>query len=266
METITKPRTAVNNGRLWGARNRDWAALQEPQFEAAYQAVFDRLRVGADMSYCDVGCGSGLAAAMAASRGAKVTGLDAAENLLAIARERTPAADFRQGDLEDLPFENKSFDAVTGFNSFQYAGNPVIALQEAGRVTKPGGHIVVMTWGPPESMQAAALVAALKPLLPPPPPGAPGPFALSDESALRSLVESAGLKPIEVNDVECIWRYRNLDEGLRGLGSAGVAVRAEENTSREALDKAHAAALAPFVRDDGSYEVRAVFRWLLASV
>jgi SAM-dependent methyltransferase len=266
MQTDAKPRTAVNNGRLWGARHREWAEIQEPQTEAAYRAVLDRTNVGPNTSYCDVGCGSGLAAAIAAKRGAKVSGLDAAENLLAIARERTPAGDFRQGDIEDLPFENKSFDAVTGFNSFQYAGNPVVALQEARRVTKPGGHVVVMTWGPPEGMQAAALVAALKPLLPPPPPGAPGPFALSDETALRALVESAGLKPIEVNDVECFWRYKNLDEGLRGLGSAGVAVKAEENTSREALDKAHEAALAPFKRADGSYEVRAVFRWLLASV
>ncbi|MFI4928324.1 MAG: class I SAM-dependent methyltransferase, partial [Burkholderiales bacterium] len=203
-------------------------------------------------------------AALAAERGAKVAGLDAAENLLGLARERLPSGDFRQGDLEDLPFENGTFDLVTGFNSFQYAGNPVKALQEARRVAKPGGHVVIMTWGPPEGMQAASLVAALKPLLPPPPPGAPGPFALSDKAALTELVERAGLSPMEIADVECTWRFPDMATAVRGLGSAGVAVRAVENSSQADVDKAHAAAVAPFERKDGSCEVQASFRWLLA--
>jgi SAM-dependent methyltransferase len=193
-----------------------------------------------------------------------VAGLDASENLLSIARERVPQGDFRVGELEDLPFDDDTFDLVTGFNSFQYAGNPVAALREAHRITKPGGHVVVMTWGPPEGMQAASLVAALRPLLPPPPPGAPGPFALSDEAALRALVESAGLEPMDVSDVECTWRYKDIATAQRGLGGSGVAVKAAENTSREQVDQAHAEALAPFKRADGSYEVKALFRWLLA--
>lgn len=264
MDTTAKPKTATVNGRLWGARHRDWAEIQEPLVQASYTSVFDRVDLGRGQMYCDVGCGSGMAASIAAQRGARVSGLDASENLLSIARERVPQGDFRLGDLEELPFEDNTFDLVTGFNSFQYAGNPVAALREAHRIAKPDGHVVVMTWGPPEGMQAASLVAALRPLLPPPPPGAPGPFALSDESALRALVESAGLKPIEVQDVECVWRYRDLATAQRGLGGSGVAVKAEEHTSREEVDKAHAAALAPFKRADGSYEVKALFRWLLA--
>jgi SAM-dependent methyltransferase len=264
MDTPVKPKTAAVNGRLWGARHRDWAEIQEPLSQASYTAVFDRVGLGAGHMMCDVGCGSGLAASIAARRGARVSGLDASENLLAIARERVPQGDFRAGELEDLPFEDDSFDLVTGFNSFQYAGNPVAALREAHRIAKPGGHVVVMTWGPPEGMQAASLVAALRPLLPPPPPGAPGPFALSDEAALRALVESAGLEPIDVADVECTWRYQDLATALRGLGGSGVAVKAAENTSRERVDQAHAQALAPFKRADGSYEVKALFRWLLA--
>lgn len=265
MTSADKPRTAIINGRLWGARDRDWAQLQEPQFTAAYGAVFDRVGLRAGTLYCDVGCGSGLAAQMAAKRGAKVAGLDASENLLAIARERVPAGDFRLGEIEDLPFENGAFDVVTGFNSFQYAGNPVKALEEARRITKPAGHIVIMTWGPPEGMPAASLVAALKPLLPPPPPGAPGPFALSDKAALTALVESAGLRPVDIVDAECTWRYPDLATGLRALGSSGVAFRAMETSGQEALDKAHATALAPFVQNDGSYAIGATFRWLLAT-
>ena len=123
-----------------------------------------------------------------------------------------------------------------------------------------------MTWGPPEDMEAAALVTALKPLLPAPPPGAPGPFALSDKRALSALAEAAGLHPLEIRDVECSWRYADLATGLRGLGAAGVAVRAAEHTSDAAVDAVHRAALAPFVKADGSYEIRASFRWLTAAV
>lgn len=111
---------------------------------------------------------------IAAARGAQVSGLDAAEALLEIARRRAPQGDFRQGDLEELPFDDDSFDMVTGFNAFQYAGSPAVALAEARRVARPGGTVVIMTWSNPDGMEAASLVAAVRPLMPPPPPGAPG--------------------------------------------------------------------------------------------
>jgi SAM-dependent methyltransferase len=191
----SKARTADVNGRLWGARASDWADIQERTARPVYEAVLERMRVMAGARNLDVGCGAGMAARIAAWRGAQVSGIDAAEPLLEIARRRTPTGDFRRGDLEELPFNDRSFDVVTGFNSFQYAGNPVVALAEARRVTRPGGTIVVTPWGNPDGMEAASLVAALRPLMPPPPPGAPGPFALSDESALRRFAIDAGLAP-----------------------------------------------------------------------
>ena len=260
-----KPTSAVVNGRLWGARAKDWAEIQEGQFSAAYDAVFEACALGPGASCCDVGCGAGMAAVRAAKRGALVSGLDAADNLLAIARSRLPSGDFHLGDLEALPFPDASFDLVTGFNSFQFAANPVLALREARRITKRGGRVVVMTWGVPEGMEAASLVAALKPLLPAPPPGAPGPFALSDDSALRALALSAGLQPLSVSDVACYWRYPDLATAQRGLASSGVAIRAAEHAGEAAVDAAHAAALAPFRQPDGSYRIGAAFRWLLAA-
>lgn len=265
-----KPKTFESNGRLWGSRARDWADIQEAQHRPAYDAIISRF-VKKGTNYLDAGCGSGMAASIAAKRGAKVSGIDAAENLLAIARERTPSGDFRLGDLETLPFADRSFDLVTGFNSFQYAGNPAAALAEAKRVTKRrglfsrAGHVVVMTWGPPEKMPAASLVKALGPLLPPPPPGAPGPFALSDEKALRALAKQAGLKPGKIVDVDSPFRYADLETGLRALGSSGVAARAMAHSGEDAVNKAHADALAPFRKPDGSYVIGAVFRCLICT-
>lgn len=265
MTNALGPRTSLANGRLWGTRARDWADLQEGQCRAAYEAVFDSLSPGPGTKVCDVGCGAGLAALLASDHGAEVSGIDAAESLLEIARERVPRGDFHVGDLEELPFPDGTFDFVTGFNSFQFAANPMAALGEAKRIMKPSGRIVVLTWGNPQGMEAAAIVGALEPLLPPPPPGAPGPFVLSDESALRAFATSAGLEAMQVADVSCQWHYTDLDTALRGLGSSGVAAKAAEHASVEAVNRSHAAALAPFRQSDGSYRLGACFRWLTAA-
>jgi SAM-dependent methyltransferase len=257
--------TSAVNGRLWGARARDWAEVQEGQCAAAFHAVLDHAGVGAGTRHLDVGCGAGMAVMLSASRGASVCGIDAAEALLAIARERTPAGDFRLGDIEALPFDDDAFDLVTGFNAFQYAGDPAQALREAGRVTRPGGTIVIMTWGDPAGMQAASLLAAMKPLLPPPPPGAPGPFALSDEAALRAFAVAGGLAPGAVFDVDTQWSYPDEATALRGQASSGVSIRAIEHSGEQAVLEAKRAALAPFRQRDGSFRIGARFRCLVAA-
>ncbi len=255
--------TSAANGRLWGLAAEDWAEIQEGTCRQVYEAVFARVGIRSGMKYLDAGCGAGMATQIAAALGAEIFGLDAADPLLAVARRRVPTGDYRVGELEQLPFEDDTFDLVTGFNSFQYAANPKAALSEAKRVASLGSPVVIMTWGKPEGMEAASLVAALRPLLPAPPAGAPGPFALSDETALRAFAEAAGLKPVELLDVESPWVYADLAMALRGLGSSGVAARAADNASRDAVDEAHAAALAPFVQADGSYRVEAKFRCLI---
>lgn len=266
MAEILDKGTSEANGRLWGARARDWAEIQEGQFAAAFHAVMAHVKVGPGTDHLDAGCGAGMAASLSASLGAQVSGLDAAETLLDIARERVPGGDFRQGDLEALPFADDSFDLVTGFNSFQYAGDAAQALREAGRVTRPGGRIVIMTWGEPAGMEAAGHVAALKPLLPPPPPGAGGPFALSEEASLRAFAEAGGLTPLETVDVDTPWHYPDLATALRGMASSGVAVKAAEHSGEDALMSAMTEFLKPFEKPDGSITFGASARYLLATV
>jgi len=259
-----KPQTSAANAPLWGARARDWAEVQEATARPAFEAVIARADVGPGTRFLDVGCGSGMAARLAADRGATVAGVDAAEALIAIARERTPEGDFRTGDLEALPFADGAFDLVTGFNAFQYAGNPGIALGEARRVVRPGGTVAMMVWGEPGGMDMAEVIAALGPLLPPPPPGAGGPFALSGETALRELAEAAGLAVDAIVDVSEPIVYPDLATALRGLDSSGVATRARDMVGDEAVSAAHRAALARFAQGDGSYRIGATFRCLFA--
>ena len=183
--------TAQVQGELWGARAREWADLQEGMFAPFYDAAFDAADVAQGTALLDVGCGAGLALTLADKRGAKVSGLDAAPALVAIAKSRLPDADIRVGEIEELPFTDGSFDVVTGFNSFQYAADRVHAMAEAKRVAGTGGLVVAAVWGLPEKCELGGYLAALGKLMPAPPPGAPGPWALSQGGALEALAEEA---------------------------------------------------------------------------
>jgi SAM-dependent methyltransferase len=249
---------------LWGARVRDWADVQESTVRSLYEAVMVKLSIDPGANVLDVGCGAGLFCQLAASHGAKVSGLDATPAFITIARERTPLGDFRTGEMENLPFDNASFDVVTGFNSFQYAANPVCALSEARRVAREGAHVIVATWGKPQDCEITALMAALRPLLPPPPAGAAGPFALSEDGALEALARQAELSPVQVEEVETIWDYADEATALRGNLSAGPFVRAINIAGEERVTEAIRQALVPYRNADGHYRLHNKFRFLIA--
>jgi SAM-dependent methyltransferase len=258
--------TALAQGRYWGHMAADWADFQEACLDSVYLHTLDRFAPLGGAAVLDVGCGSGRFAQLAHGRGARVTGLDASEELVAIARGRTPAAAFDIGEMEELPYGDGTFDLATGFNSFQYAADQVTALAEAGRVVRPGGRVVRMTWGRPEQVEAAAYVAALGSVLPPPPPGAPGTFAMSEPGALEDVMAKAGLKPRERHEVACPWVYADHDAALRGLLASGQAAKAIEHSGLAAVTEAIDRGLAGFRQGDGSYRMENVFHYVVATV
>ena len=110
--------TAATQGELWGAKARDWAEIQEPPWIPVFEQVLDLAGVGAGARLLDIGCGAGGALVLADARGAEPAGIDASEALIAVARERIPRARLEVGEMEELPFPDDSFDAVTGINAF----------------------------------------------------------------------------------------------------------------------------------------------------
>ena len=142
---------AGDDARSGGAE--DWARFQEPHFQPFYDAVHTRLHITNGTRLLDVGCGIGGAAMLATQRGAQVAGLDASAPSIALASARVPQGDFRVGDMEQLPWPAGSFDAITGFNSVQFAQHPAAALAEASRVLARGGQVGLVIWAPPEQSQ-----------------------------------------------------------------------------------------------------------------
>ena len=251
-------------GALWGAAAEDWATLIEPQSTRLFEAVLDAVGVAAGTSYFDAGCGAGLALQLARARDATVAGLDASAGLLEVARRRVPEGDIRQGDLEELPFTSDVFDAVTAFNSVQYAADPVAALRDIARVARAGAPIGIVTWGAAEDCETRSVLAAIGGLLPPPPPGAGGPFALSDPGKLEALAAAAGLTPKHAADVPVAFTFADIDTAIRGHLSSGPARRAIETAGRDAVAAALRSALESSIHSDGRSRQSNVFRYLVA--
>lgn len=257
--------TAQVQGELWGAQVQNCANVQEKVSLPIYKIVFDRTNVGSGTRLLDVGCGAGLAAQLAAKFGAHVTGIDASALSIAVARERVPNGDFRVGELQELPYEDATFDVVTGFNAFQYAENPVVALQEARRVVKTGGQVAMVTWGRAEDCEHAVTLAAVMALLPPPPPGAEGPFALSVPGRMEALLEQAGLTPVGSGDIDVPMEYPDAETAWRGMSSSGPLVRAIRYAGEAAVKQAIFESLEPYKTANGGYRQQNTFRYAIAT-
>ena len=105
-----------------------------------------------DARVLDVACGTGNSAIPLARRGCIVTGVDIAPNLLIQARERAAAESlsitFDEGDAEQLPYPDASFDAVISMFGAMFAPRPEIVVSEFARVLRPGGLLAMANWNP----------------------------------------------------------------------------------------------------------------------
>jgi SAM-dependent methyltransferase len=262
MSTTTSG-TARGQGELWSTSPEDWAALMEPTEAPFHLAGLDAAGAGPGTALLDIGCGSGAVLRAAADRGAEVTGLDAAPGLAEVARRRVPGARIEVGEMQTLPFADAAYDVVTGYNAFQYAADPVAALGEARRVLRPGGVLVVATWGRAEQCQGGAVLGAVSRLAPPP-PGSPGPFALAEGTALEELLNAGGFRTESIQDVDAPYVFPDEGTMLRAFRSSGPVSRVERVTGADAIVAALREAAAPFRRHDGSYRMENVFRVALA--
>lgn len=102
----------------------------------------------------DVACGTGDMVVELLKYGCTVTGVDLSEEMMAIARQKAPAATFMLADAEHLPFPDETFDAVTcafGVRNFVHLEQ---GLSEMLRVLKPGGTMVILELATPDSAWA----------------------------------------------------------------------------------------------------------------
>ena len=128
-------RVADKYDSIWSSSTRQFIPL-----------LLDATDVAEKMSVLDVGCGPGYVSAKAADRGAVPTGLDFSEEMIGIAKKMFPQLEFREGDAQNLPFAESSFDRVVANFALLHLADPERACAEACRVLKPGGKFGFTTW------------------------------------------------------------------------------------------------------------------------
>jgi ubiquinone/menaquinone biosynthesis C-methylase UbiE len=153
------------------------------------EEFIERLELTSGTRVLDIACGSGNLSLPAARAGAKVTGVDIAPNLLETARKRAFAAglkiEFDEGDAEQLPYPDASFDVVVTMFGAMFAPRPELVARELRRVCRPGGRIVMANWTPTGFIgQMFKTTAAHLP-----PPNFPSPLLWGDEATVRQRLQ-----------------------------------------------------------------------------
>jgi SAM-dependent methyltransferase len=175
---------------VWGAG--DYATLSEYISDIGARVV-EGAGVEPGVEVLDVACGTGNAAIQAARAGGRVTALDLVPKLLEQGRARASAAglevEWVEGDAEQLPFEDGSFDGVLSTVGHMFAPRHQRVADEMVRVCRPGGSIVTATWTP--DGVAGQTIKAGAVFMPPPPEYASPPILWGTEDYVRERFGSA---------------------------------------------------------------------------
>ena len=168
---------------VWSAG--DFGKIAEMIQQGAAEFV-DRLNLKHGETLLDVACGTGNTAIPAALKGAIVTGIDIAPNLVEQARARATAqgvvCTFEEGDAEAMPYADASFDTVITMFGAMFAPRPDKTAAELIRVCRPGGRIVMANWTP-SSFTGLMFKTGANHV--PPPPGVPPPVLWGDEETVK---------------------------------------------------------------------------------
>jgi ubiquinone/menaquinone biosynthesis C-methylase UbiE len=167
----------------------------------------ERLDLTPGAAVLDVGCGAGASALPAAERvgpRGRVIGVDLAERLLVIARQKAARLgldniEFRAGDMEQLGYPDGQFDAVVSVFSIFFVPDMVRQARELWRMVRPGGVLAITTWGPrmmePGTTHWWSAVRERRPDLVP----AVSPWArITEPESLDGLLLEAGIADAEI--------------------------------------------------------------------
>lgn len=189
---------SIDVSQIKDGQKRMWAAGDYPdiaqRIAEVADVVVDEVGVEAGEEMLDVATGTGNVAIPAAERGAKVTGLDLTAKLLEVARRRASDSGvdvrFIEGDAEELPFPDRSFDRVTSCFGVIFAPRHQQAASELTRVARPGATIAFSAWTP-EGLNGQ-MFKLLGSYMPPPPPEVGSPMMWGNEEHVRSLLDGSG--------------------------------------------------------------------------
>jgi len=256
-ETTTPDFNAIKTRQkaAWGSG--DYAVVGTT-LQIVGESLCEALDLRAGQRVLDVAAGNGNATLAAARRWCEVTSTDYVPALLDRGRERAAAErlagiDFREADVEALPFDDASFDAVVSTFGCMFAPNPPRVAGELLRVCRPGGKIGLANWTP-EGFIGQLFKTIGKHV--PPPAGVSSPALWGTRPRMNELFESQAVA-IQAETRQFVFRYRSPEHWLdvfRGYyGPVLKAFAALDAGAQAALTDDLLALIGRFNRaDDGS--------------
>ena len=229
----------------WSARAGSYDRLMGRVTERVADALLDQAGVGPGHRVLDVATGTGVVAAAAVARGAEVTGVDISEAMLAVARERVPAARFAQADAEDLGLGERFDVLVAGF-LINHLPHPERAAASWADALAPGGRLVLSLWDRPERNRFFGLIGdAIGEVEHDAVPAGPDPYRFAAHEELAALLSEAGLAEARCDTLRFDQPVEGADQLWEGLlgGSVRSAARvqaqpeAERERARERLHR-----------------------------
>jgi ubiquinone/menaquinone biosynthesis C-methylase UbiE len=194
------------------------AAYEALLVPALFQEWATRMAVAADVrpgeTVLDVACGTGVLTRAIAERvgtDGSVTGLDLNPGMLAIAKQKTPDVDWREGRAESLPFDDAVFDVVVSQFGLMLFESPESALREMNRVLTPEGRLRVAVFDSLDRHPAFAALADVYERMVDPSTGKAlrFPFSLGDLDALTSVLRRAGIDAPVISTHKATAQYRD---------------------------------------------------------
>ena len=259
MQTETK-----GQGALWkgGAGNAwvDEQAVIDQMFRPLETLLVEAAASSRAERVLDVGCGTGgttLALARRLAAGARCTGIDISEPMVASARRQARQqglpVDFVCADAQRHRFAPASIDLVISRFGVMFFDDPLAAFANLRQATRAGGRLVFVAWrSAQENPFMTAAEQAARPLL----PGLParhadeaGQFGFAREARVRDIVSHAGWSGVEVErlDVQCRFPESELVGYLSRMGPVGRALDGLDPGRRQQVIDRVRPAFDPFV-------------------
>ncbi len=239
----TQPQPPDDLAAIKERQQRAWASGDYAMFGATLLIMSEVLCEAVDLRsgqrVLDVATGSGNTALAAARRFCEVTGIDYVPALLERSRERAAAerleVAFRDGDAENIPFGDTSFDVVLSTVGVMFAPDQKKAADELLRVCRPGGKIGLASWTPDGFAGEMPNVFAR---YVPPPPGLEPPALWGTEERVRGLL-GGGIGELKTVRRTFVFRYRSVHHYMEvlqtHLGPTREAFRSLDSAGRENL-------------------------------
>jgi SAM-dependent methyltransferase len=176
--------------------------------EPGAMEILREWKLAPGLRFLDIGCGAGQLVIPAARAGVNSTGVDIATNLLEYARDRANreglAAQFDEGDAEQLPYADGTFDVVGSLFGAMFAPRPDKVASELARVCRPGGRLFMGNWTP--SGMSGQMFKHIAKHVPPPTDIAPPPL-WGDETTVRGRLEEGFSDITLTRKMYPLWKY-----------------------------------------------------------